>query len=91
MVETSAPSSGPDILVEPLEQVADSPGTPEPAPTPSPVAGQPVPVPTTGHPNWANAVAESDFRFRQRYGGHVWMKHHIQSHHLAAGNLPAVD
>lgn len=42
----------------------------------------------TLHPNWANAVAESDFRFRQFYGGHVWMMHHIQSHHLAAGNLP---
>lgn len=49
----------------------------------------PIPVPAASHPNWANAVAESDFRFRQLYGGRLWMEHHHQSHHLAAGNLPA--
>lgn len=29
-------------------------------------------------------VAASDFWFRQRYGGTLWMQHHIQAHHLAA-------
>lgn len=50
-----------------------------------------LPVPADSHPNWANAVAESDFRFRQFYGGRLWMQHHHHSHHLAAGNLPADD
>lgn len=47
-----------------------------------------IPIPADSHPNWANAVAESDFRFRQLYGGRLWMAHHLQAHHLAAGNIP---
>jgi hypothetical protein len=35
---------------------------------------------------WNASVAESDQRFRQRYGGWAWMSHHVQAHHLAAGN-----
>ena len=35
---------------------------------------------------WNASVAESDQRFRQRYGGWAWMNHHVQAHHLAAGD-----
>lgn len=37
----------------------------------------------------ASAIADADFRMRQLYGGHVWMRHHIHAHHMAAGQLPA--
>lgn len=47
---------------------------------------------TPGTPEYqalqAEVTADADFRMRQIYGGHVWMAHHIHSHHLAAGNLP---
>jgi hypothetical protein len=33
---------------------------------------------------WDAAVAHSDQLFRQRYGGWIWMVHHVQAHHLAA-------
>jgi hypothetical protein len=32
---------------------------------------------------WNQAVRESDWRFRARYGARVWSKHHIQAHHLS--------
>ncbi len=40
------------------------------------------------HNAWAQHVEKSDFHLRQRYGGAVWSAHHIQAHHIAAGNFP---
>lgn len=34
---------------------------------------------------WDREAAVADARFRSMYGGHVWMNHHIQSHHAQLG------
>jgi hypothetical protein len=31
---------------------------------------------------WNRERAAADARFRAMYGGHAWMAHHVQSHHL---------
>lgn len=35
---------------------------------------------------WDREAAVADVRFRSMYGGHVWMNHHIQSHHAQLGS-----
>jgi hypothetical protein len=32
---------------------------------------------------WNQAVRESDWKFRARYGARAWTKHHLQAHHLS--------
>ena len=34
------------------------------------------------HQLWNRERAAADARFRAMYGGHAWMAHHVQSHHL---------
>jgi hypothetical protein len=43
----------------------------------------PTANPATYHAHWQHAVSRSDQMFRQRYGGFLWMAHHVQAHHLA--------
>lgn len=35
---------------------------------------------------WNQAVRESDWKFRARYGARAWSRHHIQAHHMAGAH-----
>ena len=35
---------------------------------------------------WNQAVRESDWKFRARYGARAWSRHHIQAHHMAGAS-----
>jgi hypothetical protein len=47
------------------------------------VASDPDPSSPGYQQAWAEAVADSDRLFRQRYGARLWSLHHIEAHHLA--------